>query len=118
MGPEDSHAPMLPTQRLLPRLDEMVRRGRITEDEAQRVRSAATEDERASALDDIRRRHVRERVAAELADGNLSQIDATSLLDVVDRCGPPRTPATHAGTRSRILMRSGPGLRYRAPAAV
>lgn len=54
----------------------MVRAGRITPEEAERVRSAATDDEREAAIAAIRGRHAGERVAAAVAAGELSPGDA------------------------------------------
>ena len=101
MEPKDAHTHVPPPERLLPRLDAMVQRGRITEEEAQRVRAAGTDEERASALDVIRRRHVRERIADSVAGDEMSEAEATQMLDRVERGEDPRELRTQMRRRGR-----------------
>ena len=65
---------------LLARLDRMVAMGRITSEEATRVRAARDEAEKHAALTAIRVRHVQDRVEAALAEGRIEPDEADDVL--------------------------------------
>jgi hypothetical protein len=67
--------------RLLLRLDRMVRSGRLTESEAERLKTAAEPSEFNNAVRDIRLRHAGIRLDTAVADGSLTRADADRLLD-------------------------------------
>lgn len=69
-------------KRLVHHLDEMVARGHVTEDEADRLR-AADHDAFKEVVGDIRARHVAAALAQRVADGSLSRCEADSLLERV-----------------------------------
>jgi hypothetical protein len=61
-------------------IEHMLDGGRISEEDAQRLRSG-DEAERALTLRQIRARHVRERLAALVADGLLESDEAAGLVE-------------------------------------
>jgi hypothetical protein len=71
--------------RLLARLDHMVESGRLTDDEALRLRAAAEPGEFHHAVRDIRVRHAAMKLDAAVADRSLSRVDADGLLDRLRR---------------------------------
>jgi hypothetical protein len=68
------------TDHLLARLDHMVAAGRVTPDEAARVRAANSEHERAAALRSIRERHATERVRTAVDEGRLEPAEADDIV--------------------------------------
>lgn len=62
------------------RLDRMLARGRVTRDEAARVRAATDDGERQAALAAIRLRHASERAEQAVAEGRVSRADADAAL--------------------------------------
>lgn len=64
----------------LARLDRMVVAGRVTPNEAARMREARDETERAAALTAIRCRHATERINTAVAAGDISREEADKLL--------------------------------------
>jgi hypothetical protein len=71
--------------RLLARLDLMVESGRLTENEALRLRAATEPGEFGHAVRDIRVRHAAMKLGAAVAEGSLSRGEAGSLLDRLRR---------------------------------
>lgn len=71
--------------RLLGRLDHMVQSGRLTEDEALRLRAATEPGEFRYAVRDIRVRHAAMKLDAAVADGTLSRAEADGLVDRLRR---------------------------------
>lgn len=69
------------------RLDRMVATGRVTPEEASRVRTAATGDDRAAAIAAIQLRHARERLASAVAGGRLTTAEADAALRHAEECG-------------------------------
>lgn len=67
--------------RLLGTLDRMVESGRLTENEAQRLRTAAEPSEFNRVVRDIRVRHAGMKLDAAVADGSLTRAKADTLLD-------------------------------------
>lgn len=72
-----------PTSRLLERLDDMVRAGRISPEEAEQVRAAGTSGDPHEVVGEIRLRHARAAVAAAVEDGRLTQDQADSMIEQV-----------------------------------
>lgn len=72
------------------RIDKMLAAGRISEDEAARVRSAAETGDLDAVLQEIRLRHARQSVATAVAEGRKTQEDAAALLERLDRGEEPR----------------------------
>lgn len=98
----DSHAWLNEGARLVERLDKMVRAGRITEEDAERLRAAAKSGELKDAAREIQLRHARGKVSAAVEDGRLSQEQADAIFDRLEK-----------GEDPRFLLR---GLRRRIPA--
>lgn len=74
-------------QELRARLARMVAAGRVTTEEAQRVRDAQTDDERAAAIRTIQVRHARERLATAVAAGELTAAEADAACQSLDGGG-------------------------------
>jgi hypothetical protein len=72
-------------KRIMQRLDQMVARGRVTDEEADRLRSAEGEAAFEEVAGDIRARHVVATLAKRVADGSLSPEEADGLLARVRR---------------------------------
>ncbi|HEX3393098.1 MAG TPA: hypothetical protein VHS52_01110 [Acidimicrobiales bacterium] len=68
-------------RRLLARLDHMVESGRVTEDEAARLRAADGPQEIDHAVGAIRLRHAGARLDAAVADGDMSREEADGFLE-------------------------------------
>jgi hypothetical protein len=83
-GHGDAHS----GEQLVARIEKMLAAGRITEDEAARVRAAET-----GTIDDVVReiqlRHAREWRAAAVAEGRVSERDAAEALDRLERGDDP-----------------------------
>lgn len=86
----DNHAQQTEAERLLRRLDKMVAAGRVTDEEAERVRAAADSGERDEAVREIRLRHARARVGAEVRDGRVTQDEADLILRRLENGEHPR----------------------------
>ena len=67
-------------QRLLQQLDRMVSAGRISLQEAERLRAAGNADEFEAAMGDVRARHAGADLDVAVADGQLTQPEADDLL--------------------------------------
>lgn len=87
-----------PPEQLLARLDRMVEAGRVTAAEADRVRTAGSDAERAAALNVIRFRHAKARLAKAVSDGQITQADADRALKDFEHGEGP-------GTVRRLLRR-------------
>jgi hypothetical protein len=68
----------------------MVEAGRVTDEEAERVRTAADSGERDEAVRGIRLRHARARVGAEVRDGRVTQDEADLILRRLENGEHPR----------------------------
>ena len=86
----DDHAQETEDERLLRRVDKMVEAGRVTGEEAERVRAAADSGELDDAVREIRLRHARARVGAELRDGRVTQDEADLILQRLENGEHPR----------------------------
>jgi hypothetical protein len=67
--------------RILGALDRMVKAGRLTEREAEALRSAADAREFNHAVREIRARHAGVKLDAAVADGSMTRSEADSILD-------------------------------------
>ncbi len=63
----------------------MVEAGRLTEDEAARLRAAADDDELEEGARAIQLRHARARIDEAVQQGNVTRAEAEDLLDRLDR---------------------------------
>ncbi len=70
----------------------MVEAGRLTEEEAERLRGAANARVFDDAVLEIRVRHARARLDEAVGDGRLTQNEADALLERVEHGEHPRTP--------------------------
>lgn len=68
-------------KRLAERADQMVKSGRLTEEEAERVRSADKPGEIEDVIRNIRIRHAGTKLGAAVADGSLSREAADGFLE-------------------------------------
>jgi hypothetical protein len=76
---------------LAARVDKMLAAGRITTEEAARVRAASEAGEDVErVVGGIRRRHATEWVAAAVEQGRLSEQEAAEVLGAVERGDDPR----------------------------
>jgi hypothetical protein len=76
----DGNWPGQDQQRILQQLDRMVSAGRVSPQEAERLRAAADADEFEAAMGDVRARHAGADLDAAVADGHLTQPEADDLL--------------------------------------
>lgn len=67
-------------QRVIERLDAMVENGRITPDEAVRLRASVGTEEFDRVMSEVRARHASEHTAQRVHDGAMSQEVADQLL--------------------------------------
>ncbi len=93
-------------ERIVATLDGMVESGRLTPDEADRLRAAAEPGEFDTALRSVRVRHAGATLDAAIEDGNLSHEDADAILDRLRKGEHSRAIRAHlrsllAGGRSR-----------------
>jgi polyhydroxyalkanoate synthesis regulator phasin len=72
-------------ERLLKQLDKMVASGRVTENEAARLRAATGSDEFDNAARDIRVRHAREHLNAAVEGGQMTEEEANAHLEGLKR---------------------------------
>jgi polyhydroxyalkanoate synthesis regulator phasin len=89
-------------ERIIEQLDHMVESGRITPEEAARLRAAEGTAEFDAVLNEVRARHAGALTQAAVADGGMRQEEADALLERVRHGEHPE------GLRSR-LRRHGPG---------
>ena len=92
--------------RLLGRLDHIVESGRLTENEAQRLRTAAEPGEFNQAVRDIRVRHAGLQLDEAVASGSLSRAEADGYLDRVTEGEHGRFLRAHLrGLRRHVVSR-------------
>jgi hypothetical protein len=92
------------TDGLEERLAKMLAAGRITADEAERVRAAAERGEVDDTVAEIRLGHVKDRLDAAVANGELTAEEADAVLERVAAGERPRLPRG----RRRVLRRRSP----------
>jgi polyhydroxyalkanoate synthesis regulator phasin len=89
-------------ERIIEQLDSMVESGRITPEEAARLRATEDTAEFDAAINEIRARHAGAHMEAAVADGGMSREEADGLLERVRHGEHPE------GLRAR-LRRYRPG---------
>jgi hypothetical protein len=72
-------------ERLAARVEKMLAAGRITADEAERVRAAPNTGDLDAVVDEIRRRHAAEWAAAAVANGRITDEEASEILAALER---------------------------------
>jgi hypothetical protein len=77
----DTHTQPTSPARLVKRLDKLVEAGRVTPEEAARLRAATDSTEFDDAVLDVRLRHARVIVDEAVADGRVSQAEADVLRE-------------------------------------
>ena len=80
----DEQAHQSEPERLLERVDKMVQAGRVSIEEAERIRTAADSGESDNAIREIRLRHVRAQLDAEVREGRVSRAEADAILQRVE----------------------------------
>lgn len=95
-------------KRLLEQLDKMVESGRLTEQEAARLRAAPGPDEFENVLRDVRVRHAGTRLASAVGDGGMSQDEADGFLVRLKNGEHPRSLRAHLGKLRPRRPTSGP----------
>lgn len=93
---EAPNQPMSPRQRakIVASLDKMVKKGRMTEGEAARLR-ATSETEFDAALRVLRLRHAEKQFDEAIADGHMTQKEADDILARIKRGEHPRSLRSH-----------------------
>jgi hypothetical protein len=76
--------------RLLGRLDKMLEGGRVTEEEARRLRVAADSEDFDEAVREIRLRHATERLGEALDDGRITPEEAATFRERLKNGEDPR----------------------------
>jgi hypothetical protein len=88
--------------RLLGRLDKMLDAGRVTEEEARRLRVAADSEDFDEAVREIRLRHAAERLDEALDDGRITPEEAATFRERLKNGEDPRfLRGLRRGARSR-----------------
>lgn len=80
--------------RLFGRLEKMVAAGRITDEEAARLRAAAESGDLDAEVGRIRRGHVHAKVEAAVEEGSLTAAEAEKVLEQVENGAHPRVLRT------------------------
>jgi polyhydroxyalkanoate synthesis regulator phasin len=78
-------------ERLLERVDHMVKSGRLTGQEAERLRAAAEPDEFDDVVRDIRVRHAGTSLDAAVEEGSMTEQEADAFLQRVESGEDPRS---------------------------
>jgi polyhydroxyalkanoate synthesis regulator phasin len=86
----DNHGQPRSRARVLERLDAMVASGRITQEEAARVRAAEESGEFDVAVREIRLRHARARLDQVVEDGRVTKAEADALRERLNKGDDPR----------------------------
>ena len=86
----DQHQPEASRKRLLERVGKMLQRGRITGDEAERLRWAAGSSQFDPIVGEIRGRHASARLDQAVEDGRLTREEANVLLGRLEDGEHPR----------------------------
>ena len=93
----DNFAPTMPKnrERLLERLDHMVRSGQVTPEEATDLRAATNAEDYEVAVVRIRTRHARARLDAAVEAGQMTQAEANANLEELQKGEHPRGLRAH-----------------------
>ena len=85
------HSKLANRERLVERLDHMVASGRLTEPEAERLRTASEPTDFDDAVRNVRVRHARVKLDAAVADGEITRKEADELLEQLRNGEHPRS---------------------------
>jgi hypothetical protein len=85
--------------RILEQLDKMVSSGRVTDDEAARLRTANGTDEFGQVVNEIRMRHASVHMAQSVADGHITMKESESYLEQIRHGEHPRDLRSRLGRR-------------------
>jgi hypothetical protein len=96
-------------KRVLRQLVKMTASGRLTEEEATRLRAAAGPSEFDDVVRDISVRHADARLAAAVADCSMSQEEADAFLSRLRSGEHPRSLRSHLGALRRGARMPPPG---------
>ena|SRR5215472_6758597 len=106
----EEHTPHeLSPERLLRQLDRMVELGRVTQDEADRLRAATEPAEVEAVVREIRDRHAGERLRAAVERGRLTGAEADGLAARLRAGEDPRALRTRLDELGRSGARRNPG---------
>lgn len=99
-------------QRIIERLDQMVESGRVTGQEAERLRAAREPNAFDAVIRDIRVRHAGARLGTAVDDGSLTQEDADGFLEQMTKGEHPRSlrarlRGLHPGQRAGSHLPAG-----------
>ena len=83
--------------RLMRRLDSMVASGRVTDEEAARLRAASSNDEFDEAVRGIRLRHAQTRLDTAVEGGDMTREDADGFIARLGAGEHPRSLRAHLG---------------------
>jgi CHASE3 domain sensor protein len=94
---KDDFAPTVPKnrKRLLERLDQMVRSGQVTAEEAADLRAANNAEDFEAAVVRIRTRHARVRLDAAVEAGQMTQAEANANVEQLQKGEHPRGLRAH-----------------------
>jgi len=92
--------------RLEGRLARLVAAGRITADDAARIRAAADGGDLEGELRRIRLAHVRARLDAAVLDGRMSDGEAAEVIARVEADEDPRLPLAPGSSRRKLANRA------------
>jgi hypothetical protein len=82
-------------KRLLERLDDMVRSGQVTDEEASDLRAATNAEDYDAAVITIRTRHAQARIDVAVEAGQMTQAEATTNLERIKQGEHPRGLRAH-----------------------
>jgi hypothetical protein len=82
-------------ERLLERLDEMVRSGQVRAEEASDLRAATNAEDYDAAVVRIRTRHAQARLDAAVEAGQMTQAEAAANLEQIEKGAHPRGLRAH-----------------------
>ena len=95
--------------RVLAQLHKMVQAGRITEDEAARLRAAAGTSEFDRVMGEIRARHASSRLEAAVRSGEMTEDEATHHLERIEQGEHPSGLRSRLRQNRKASARSGRG---------
>jgi hypothetical protein len=98
---DDEHLRLARGAQLTARIDKLLATGRITEDEAERVRQAVESGHIDAVVTEIRLRHARDWLVTAVADGRMTQAEADAVVGRLERGEDPRPLRGGRGRRER-----------------
>jgi polyhydroxyalkanoate synthesis regulator phasin len=87
--------------RIIKQIDKMVKSGRITEEEAARLRSTEGTPEFDQAMGDVRARHAGAHMEEAVAEGQMSQVEADGYIERLKKGEHPKGLRSHLGQLRR-----------------